>query len=111
MAKKMLKCLYSFCRAVDDGNSKFKKCGSCIAANYCSKKCQRKDWSAHKNECMKHVINENLANRKFLATINIALHESKQTRYFTNMDTIRCYSRRYYERHGKKRYIQQVKQV
>ena len=30
---------------------KFKKCSGCYQVRYCSKECQRNDWSAHKNIC------------------------------------------------------------
>ena len=30
-----------------------KRCGTCQVAAYCSKECQRNDWTRHKSECMK----------------------------------------------------------
>ena len=34
-------------------NSKFKKCGNCKQARYCSRECQVADWSDHKTTCYK----------------------------------------------------------
>jgi hypothetical protein len=37
---------YEFC-----GNTTTKSCGRCGGVNYCSKRCQVKDWRLHKAEC------------------------------------------------------------
>ena len=38
------------CRMLIDANPKF--CANCRMAVYCSKECQRSNWSEHKKECM-----------------------------------------------------------
>lgn len=42
----------SFCRRDAKEGEKFKHCGRCKGAWYCSSECQREDWVEHKRECV-----------------------------------------------------------
>lgn len=48
--------LYPPCWFCGNTKAKTQRCAGCSVAYYCSKKCQKKDWKIHKNECMLRKI-------------------------------------------------------
>jgi len=46
------KCDAKECCLLDVDRS-FSRCGNCCRKRYCSRKCQKNDWAAHKKECVK----------------------------------------------------------
>jgi len=47
---------------------KMRKCGNCKSVYYCSRECQKKDWSFHKGRC-KNMKQDKKKNRKAKKTI------------------------------------------
>jgi len=43
------------CNAAELPGSKFKYCGKCRLVKYCTRHCQKKNWSVHKTECGKQI--------------------------------------------------------
>ena len=43
--------LLSFCRNCLKKNERLLKCGRCHKINYCSKECQKTDWTRHRSKC------------------------------------------------------------
>merc|ERR1711923_644903 len=59
------------CVVCDESPAKF-QCGKCHSVDYCSKQCQKKDWSRHKELCAPAVFVElDHIGRGLVATKNI----------------------------------------
>ncbi len=54
-AKHKSKCFH--CHEI---STDLKLCSKCSIARYCSKQCQREDWSQHKNYCGKSMLHEDV---------------------------------------------------
>lgn len=57
-------CQLPSCSKVEAIAYQFQKCGQCRLAPYCSKACQKQDWSRHKEECVPKTASQKPAPKK-----------------------------------------------
>ncbi|KAF9485096.1 hypothetical protein BDN70DRAFT_871801 [Pholiota conissans] len=69
------------CKAIETGDVSYKACAKCQSAIYCSRECQKLDWSSHKEHCadsrrhkrLEKQVSILIANTNLLGVLKLAI--------------------------------------